>query len=701
MTPSFFRLIRVPPQQGRVFGEEEGQIGKHHAVILGGALWQRLFGGTDPIGHDVRIDGQPYTVVGVMPASFLFIDPHVQAWVPLTFTGEQKTQRYANNYGYIGRLKPGATLAQARTQLDALNATNLERYPETKSILASTGFHSVVTRLQDDLVRDMRSTLYLLWGGALFVLLIGCVNVANLVLVRSRVRLKEFATRMAIGAGRWRIVRQLVAEHVLLTTFSAVGGLAIGAAVLQGLDTVNLQDLPRGAEIRLDGPIVWYTLIVAALVGVVLGSLPAAGGLPTNLTTVLREEGRSSTGGRGVRLVRRALIVTQVAVAFVLLIGAGLLFTSFRRVLAVDPGLSPDKVLTVSVTLPPTRYADAASIRRFTDSALRAIRSAPSIVAAGATTMVPFGDDFSEDVILPEGYEMTPSDSLIAPFFSVVTPGYFETLHVRLVAGRYFDDRDTSDSQKTVIVDERLARRFWPGANPIGRRLYEPTDVKDLSAITDKTEFFTVIGVAGEVKLRGLVEGVGETGAYYMAQAQRPDRNLTFAVRAAGPPQAAAGAIRAEIGRIDRELPVFDVQTMDARMEKALAIRRSAVWLSVSFGAVALLLSAIGIYGVLAYLVTQRTKEIGIRIALGSSARAVFELVVREGLLLVGAGFVLGAAGAIALRRSLESQLFGVSATDPVVLMIVTATLALVAIAACALPARRATRINPIVALSE
>ena len=391
--------------------------------------------------------------------------------------------------------------------------------------------------------------------------------------------------------------------------------------------------------------------------------------------------------------MRRALIVTQVAIAFVLLIGAGLLLASFRHVLAIDPGFTSDGILTASINLPPSRYAEDGVIRRFTAEALQAVRSVPGVVVAGATTAIPFGDEYDEDVIFPEGHHLNQGDSLIAPYYSSVTTGYFEAMRVRLVSGRFFDDRDGPESPRVVIVDQRLAKRFWPGIDPVGRRMYEPTDKTDLLRITDKTTWFTVIGVVGEVKLRGLVEGVGQTGAYYMPQAQNPYRMLTLAVRTSGTaPQAVAGAIRVAIARIDRELPLFDVTTMVERADRSVATRRASMLLSMTFACLALFLSAIGIYGVLAYLVTLRTKEIGIRMALGSSSRAVFRLILGEGLVLIVAGFALGAAGAVAFRRTLQSELFGVGASDPVVLLVVVGVLALVAFAACAIPARRATR---------
>jgi predicted permease len=395
-------------------------------------LWERLWAGRpEAIGQRVRIDGESFTVVGVMPPDFIFIDSRVQAWLPLAFTNRQKTMRYSNNWAYLGRLKPGATVAQAQAQIDALNAANLERFPETKAVLASTGFHTVATRLQDDLVRDVRSTLYLLWGGAICVVLIGGVNVASLVLVRSRGRLKEIATRMALGAGRAQISRQLVTEHLLVTLGSALCGLLLGYAALQVLGAVTLENLPRGAEIALDGRVVVTTMLIAGVLGIVLGTIPVLGSLPLSLTTMLRDESRSDTSGRGVRTMRRSLLVVQIAAAFVLLIGAGLLLTSFRSVLAVDPGFRPEGVLTASVNLPEARYMDNNAVRRFTDVVLQQLRSLPGVTAAGVTTSIPYGTEFSQDVMLPEGYTMGPDASLLAAYYSVVTPGYFEAMGVR------------------------------------------------------------------------------------------------------------------------------------------------------------------------------------------------------------------------------------------------------------------------------
>lgn len=703
-TPSLFRLIKATPQLGRTFTDAEGEIGNEKRVILSHALWQSAFGG-DPqiVGKDVRINSQPFNVVGVLPRTFSFMEPDVMLWVPAAFTPQQKSDenRHNNNWRNIGRLKPGATLQQAQAQVDALNAANMERFPQYKQLLINAGFRTVVTELQDFLVRDVRQILYLMWGGALFVLLIGAVNVANLVLVRSRVRVKELATRLALGAGRGRVARQLVTESVLLTLASAAIGLFIGYAALRALGTLNLNDLPRANEIRLDGIVVAFTMGVAAIIGLALGLIPVATILPANLTQVLREEGRTGTSGRGARALRRSLVVAQVGFAFMLLIGAGLLFASFRRVLAVDPGFRSEGVLTASVTLPRARYADDKALIAFHTEALRRLRALPGVTSAGATDWIPLSGNHNDSVILAEGYQMQPGESVISPANAEVTPGYFESMGVTLARGRFFDQRDSADGPRVLIIDEKLARRFWPNQDPIGRRMYRPTDLNHLTAVTPQTVFLTVVGVIKDMKLHDLAEDNRTVGTYYYPMDQQPSTAITFAMKTAGDPTSLSGAVRSSLQALDRELPVFGVRTMDDRLAQSLMARRSPVLLSLSFGAVALILSAIGIYGVLAYLVAQRRKEIGIRIALGSSTSAIFELVLREGLLLIALGFALGAAGTIVLRKTMESQLFGVSATDPSVIAAVSGLLIAVAVLACALPARRATRIDPIVALTE
>ena len=705
VTPSFFRVAGVTPQLGRTFTDQEGEIGSEFEVVISDGFWRTQLGG-DPsaVGRDIRLDGRAYTVIGVMPPQFRPTDDEKALWTPMTFTAEEKSDnsRHSNNAAYIARLKPGATVEQAQAQIDALNAANLDRFPQFKEVIVNARFRTVVNRLQDQMVKDVRPTLYLMWGGALFVLLIGCVNVTNLALVRSRARLKELATRLALGGGTVRIARQLAIEHLLLALGSAVVGIAIGYVALRAMDVVSLQALPRSQDIALDTVVVLYTLAATAAIGLVLGLIPVAAMLSANVLSVLREEGRTATTGRGAQSLRRGLVIAQVGCAFVLLIGAGLLFASFRRVLAIDPGFTTERVLTGAVVLPDSRYKEPDTRRRFIDDALRRVQALPGVTAAGVTDTIPLGNRASASAILAEGYKAQPGESFLAPAEVRVSSGYFEAIGVKLVAGRFFTDRDTATSTRVIIVDDRLARRFWPNQDPIGRRMYKPDDdAKDLTTVTDKTVFFTVVGVVAEMKLRNLTDGDNLVGAYFFPLTQEPQNDLTFVLKAAADPGTLSGALRREVAAVDSQLPVFEMQPMSYWTDRSLAKRRSPALLSIAFGFVALFLSAIGIYGVLAYLVTQRTKEIGIRVALGSTAWAVFQLVLREGLLLVAAGLAAGGIGSYLLRRTLESQLFGVRSSNPVVLVLVSVVLAAVALVACALPARRATKIDPLVALTE
>jgi len=722
VTPSFFRVLRVAPLRGRIFTDDEGEVGKNQQLVLSFGLWQSAFGG-DPavVGREVRLDGQSYTVVGIMPPDFVFLRPDVMAWRPLAFTPLQKSDqgRHSNNFQQIARLKPSATIELGQAEIDRLNAANLDRFPQFREVVVNAGFHTIVSNLQDDVVRDVKRSLYLLWGGALFVLFIGCVNVANLVLARSRARVRELAMRVAVGAGRARLARQLITESLVLTLASSLLGLGLGWAVLRLLSAANMLDLPRGSEIHVDGMAAAAAIAAGAIIGVLLGTMPLAGVRTSRLTTFLREEGRGGTSGRGAQLLRRALIVAQVAFAFMLLIGAGLLVASFQKILAVDPGFRPDGVMTASVVVPRARYRDNAAMFNFLNDSLDRLRRLPGVTAAGTTNLVPLSGNVTGSVILAEGYQMRPGESAIAPSLVNISPGYFEAMGVTLISGRFFDEHDHvlpppgdntafgTAQPRVTIVDERLARRFWPGQDPIGRRMYLPTDLNNLTAITPQTVFIDVVGVVREMKLQSLTQDEQLAGACYfpVAQTMPPPAaqamGFNYAVRTSREPGALGGSIVAAIRDVDRELAVFDALRMTERVDRSLIVRRSPMVLAVGFGMVGLFLSAVGIYGVLAYGVAQRTREIGVRLALGSGRQQIFDLILREGLVLLAAGFVIGAIGALAVRQSLQSQLFGITAADPIVLTSVAALLALVALAACAVPARRATRIEPAIALAE
>ncbi len=700
-TPSLFRLLRVSPAYGRAFSDAEGEIGAEQKVILSDGFARQLF--ADPasaLGKELRLNGRPFTVVGVMPAKFSFFYPDARMWMPLAFTPQQKEARHSNNWHHIGRLKPGATLAQAEAQMQALTAANMERFPQWKEILSNAGYNVSVEPLQEMMVRDVKNVLYLLWGGALFVLLIGALNVTNLALARTALRRRELATRLALGAGPARLTRQLVVENVLLALAGGLGGVALGAGLLRLLSQNGLQKLPRSGEIRIDAAVILATLAATLLVGVALGLIPAWQVIRGKLNEMLREESRSGTGGRRSRRVRQSLVVAQVGLAFVLLVGAGLLLASFRHLLNVDPGFATHGVLTAMTSVPSATFKADADVQALMDRSLEAIRAIPGVVAAGASTKVPLDGNHSDSVILAEGYVMRPGESLVSPMQIKVTPGYFEAMNMDMVKGRAFDAHDQANSQKVVVVDENLARHFWGDSNPVGKRLYQPQDINNLLKTDEHTVWRTVVGVVRAARLEDLSDS-GGVGVYYFPYTQSVERSFCYAIRTAGESGALTRSVRAEFNRIAPSLALFDVHTMSERSELSLASRRGSMTLALGFGGLALFLAAIGIYGVLAYLVTQREREIGIRTALGCTQAGVVKLVAGEGLSLLGIGLVLGVAGAAALRNAVAGEIYGVTPFDPLVMTGVVMSLAIVSLLACVLPARRATRVDPAIALRD
>ena len=565
------------------------------------------------------------------------------------------------------------------------------------------GYATRLQPLERDVVRNVRSALQMLWGGVVFVVLIAAVNIANLALVRGNGRMKELATRNAIGAGHSRIARQLITEATILTIAGASLGVLLGYVSLDALEWIGFTDLPRAHEIRIDAVVLAATLAPAVLLGIAVGAGPAVQLARVNLSGLLREEGRSGTAGRTAGYVRRTLVVAQVGLAFVLLVGAGLLLASFQRLLGVDPGFVAAQVLTGRVSPPASRYPDDAALRSYADRALARVRALPGVEAAGITSYLPFSWDGSSSVIIPEGYAAKPGESILSPNQLFVSAGYLDALKVPVRRGRLFTDSDTAGAPRVVIVDENLAARFWPESRPDWPpRLHSIETGRREAVPGPSVTWLQVVGVVGAVKLRGMEEGENaRAGAYYQPYTQAPTRGIAWAIRSRGDVVSTRAAVERALAEIDPEVALTDVFAMSERIEKSLNPRRAPMLLSLGFGAVALLLAAIGLYGVLAYLVGQRTREIGIRLALGSDASRILRLVLGEAGWLVALGLAGGFAGAVALRGAIAAQLYGVGALDPRVLLGAAAVLGITAAVACLGPARRAVQVSPLVALSR
>ncbi|HET7220932.1 MAG TPA: FtsX-like permease family protein, partial [Vicinamibacterales bacterium] len=528
------------------------------------------------------------------------------------------------------------------------------------------------------------------------------VNIINLALARTHGRMKELATRNAIGAGTFRIGRQLVTEATILALAGASLGVLLGFLSLDTLEWIGFTDLPRAHEIRIDAIVIAVTFAPALLLGVVVGAVPAMRLARVNLNGVLREEDRSGTAGRASGYIRRSLVVAQVALAFVLVVGAGLLLASFERLLRVSPGFIAEHVLTGRVSPLASRYPDDAALRSYVERALARVRGLPGVESAGVSSYLPFSRDGNSSVIIPEGYAAKPGESVVSPNQLYISPGYLEALKVPLKSGRFFADSDTDTAPRVVIIDEQLAARFWRGQNAVGRRMYLPQRPDDVTSPGPSVTWLQVVGVVGAVKLRGLEEGENtRVGAYYMPYAQAPTRSVGWAIRTRGNIDSTTAAVQRALAEIDPDVALTDVFAMSTRIEKSLNPRRAPMLLSLGFGVVALLLASIGLYGVLAYHVGRRTREFGIRMALGSDAAGILRLILGEAGALVVLGLVGGFAAMIALRGAIASELYGIGALDVRVMLGAVAILALTSLVACLGPARRAVHVSPLVALSR
>jgi putative ABC transport system permease protein len=704
VTPSIFRLLRVPPAIGRAFTDAEAESGATRVIVLSDGLWQTLYGG-DPaaVGQTLRLGwtGERYTIVGVMPRGFSFLDEGedghaggrqgVQFWIPMVFTPEQRTDAARSRYGFthIGRLKPGATVEQVRERLAALRATNARRFPQFR--YDELGMYTSVLPLQEALTRRVRRTLYLLWAGAGFVLLIGAINIANLSLARASARRRELATRLALGAGRFQVARQLMVEALPPAVVGGLVGLVVGALILRALAFAGLANLPNAAGIGMDAATVAFVALAMLAVALLIGLTPAATVGAITIQPVLAEGSRSGTSGRSARAFRRGLVVAQVALSVVLLIAGTLLLTSFRHLLQVDAGFAADGVVTATVFPPPSRYPEADAVSALLDRIRERVLAVPGVRAAGFTSNVALSGYESPSTVTAAG-RTGIDDPPLVPSVIAVTAGYFDAMGTPLVRGRGFDDRDHADAKRVAIVDESLARRLWPDTDAIGQAIYR-----------GDAGPFSIVGVVRNVRFESLAGSIDAIGTAYFPQAQAPPlgRLRWLAIRSAGEPAAVVRAVRAALVEIDPDLPLSDIQTMAERTSRSLVSERLAMSLAAMFALTALFLSMLGIYAVLANVVARRTREIGIRMALGSPVSAILRLVLAEGVVLIGAGLVLGVGGAIVVARALTGVLFGVEPTDPLLLGSVALVTGAVALLACLAPARRASRVDPVRVLSE
>jgi predicted permease len=590
----------------------------------------------------------------------------------------------------VARLKPGVSVALAQQRIDGLNRRSVENAGKLRKLLENARFGTVVRGLKEELVGDIRPTLYLLQCAVAFVLLIGCVNVANLMLVRSNIRMKELAIRYSLGAGRRRLAGQLLIEAMALAAIGGVFGVVTGIAGVRLLALIGTSELPRGESIHVDGAVLAFSAAVAVLTGLVFGSVPVYHLVRRDLNAVFRSTERTGTTEKRALWTRSALVVCQVSLAFVLLIGSGLLTWSFARLLAVDPGFQSQNVQTAEFSLPRARYKDDAQVRNFVGGLLERVRSIPGVREAGATDALPFTDRNNASALGVEGYNPATGELPPVPRWSTIDAGYLPAMKIPLRAGRYFREGDTAESQKVAIVDEFLARKYWPAGKAVGGHIFRGIEAKD--------GVYTVIGVVGSVKSEDMAD-LSQRGEVYWSYKQQPQRTMHVVVKTAANDTQAVAAVREALKKSDPELPLFDVKMMPERVTGSVSDRKAAMVICLVFAGLALALSAIGIYGVLAYTVTQRTREFGIRMALGASAGDVVGMVMRHGLRLALIGLGIGLAGALAITRLMTTMLYGVRPTDPLVFGSVAVALMAVAVAASVIPSLRISRIRPANAL--
>ncbi|HEU4564350.1 MAG TPA: ABC transporter permease [Gemmatimonadaceae bacterium] len=690
VTADFFSVLGTKPLLGRVFGPEDDQPGLRN-IVLNERLWRSRFG-ADPrlVGATVQANGESYTVVGIVPAAEAY-PRRADAWVPMAFSADERLppNRGRRFMQVVGRLKPGVTAAQADNEMRAIAARLAQQYPEQ-----NTGLSASARGLREYMVGNIRTPLLVLMGAVGFVMLIACANVANLLLVRAAGRETELAVRAALGAGRGRVVRQLVTESVVLSLVGGAAALALAAWGVELFKRFAPAGMPRVDDVRVDAGVLLFTFGVALATGILFGLVPALGVARPNLAQTLREGARGSRTRPGSHRVRRILVASEIALAVMLLAGAGLLIRSFVRLSNVDPGFRPERVMTFALTLPDARYPDAPQKRRFTQELTERLARVPGARAAGVVSYLPMtnfgmGSSFTVAELPPVPRGQEPGAAMAA-----ASPGYFAAMGIPVRRGRDFTAADREGGAKAVIVNEALVRRIFGEQEPLGKHLrFDPI-------FRDAAGDWEIVGVVGDVRSQGLANEVAPM--FWMPYAQAPSLLLQFvsvAVRTAGEPEAITNSLRAEVRQLDPDLPLVNLRPLETIVADTVSQPRFYMMLLAAFAAVALLLSAVGIYGVMAYAVTLRTSEIGIRIALGASARDVLGQVLREGMAVALVGVVAGGVAALWLTGVLRGLLYGVSATDPVTFAAVTVVLLAVAALACFLPARRATRVDPMIAM--
>lgn len=693
-TASLFTTLQTGAQLGRVFTDAEAEPGNDHFVVLSHSLWRNRFG-ADPkiVGTNIRLNTENYTVLGVMPEDFYFPSPRTQVWVPFTFTAALKSdEERGNEYSsMIARLKPRATKETVQRDLDIIQARNAERLVDSREFYKTSGFGGRINGFLDQNVSNVRGMLWLVQAGVAAALLIGCANVASLLLARAMARERELAIRAALGAGRARLMRLLLTESLILFLAGGAFGLLVAWWSVEAFGSLGVTSLPRGFAIQLDPTVFGFTLLCSLLTGLAFGALPAWSASRGDAAAALKEAGTRGSAGKRTTFLRAALVVGEIALAVMLLSTAGLLVRSFERLQKENPGFAPGGVITARLDLPQAKYDAPAKRTAFVDATLTRLRALPGVRDAGLTNVLPFTGNNSSGSYNSPDFVVPPGAPLPHGFQRIVDPGYFKTMGVTLLRGRLFSESDTAGTQRVCIVDKVLADRWWPGQDPVGKRLSRGgSDAEPI--------IWTIVGVVTPIKFQSLEEEVKKETLYY-PYAQQPETNLILAVKTDGDPTLLTAAVREAVRSADPEQPVFDIKTMQQRMDEVAQTRKAPMVLLSLFSGVALLLAVLGVYGVLAFSVTQRTSEFGVRIALGASSRDIAALVLGQGARLVLIGIIAGLAAYLALSSIIGKLLYGIAATDPLTLAIAPVVLALAAVLACLLPVRKAVRVNPLEAL--